>query len=78
MGHSVSRPCSQRWQLVWNGQWALNAWPNFVITGVALIITFYLAWLRGYSPLEMISVRADTAFVAALRGRFPRNSETPA
>jgi hypothetical protein len=36
------------------------------------MLTFYLAWERGYSPLEMISKRADVAFVAALRQRVLR------
>jgi inner membrane protein len=65
-------PFSRGGGLVWSGQWALNAWPNFVITLGLLFITFYLAWERGYSPLEMVSGRADRAFVAALRKRFPR------
>lgn len=60
--------------LVWSGQWALNAWPNFAITIALLLVTFYLAWSRGYSPLEMISGRADRAFVATLRRRFPRDA----
>lgn len=64
-------PFSERWTWTWSGQWALNAWPNFVITGVCLVLTFYLAWRRGYSPIEMVSPRADRAFVAALRARFP-------
>lgn len=67
-------PFSSAWQLAWEGQWALNAWPNFALTGVGLALTFYLAWSRGYSPVEMISPRADAAFVAALRNRFPRRS----
>lgn len=71
-------PFSQRWQLVWHGQWALNAWPNFVITIAALAAIFYLAWRRGYSPLEMISTRADCAFVSVLRSRFPRDTAIPA
>ncbi|OGW28370.1 MAG: metal-dependent hydrolase [Nitrospirae bacterium GWC2_57_13] len=54
----------------WAGQWELNAWPNFVITGLLLIAMFSLAWKRGYSPLEMISTKADAAFVHALRQRF--------
>jgi membrane-bound metal-dependent hydrolase YbcI (DUF457 family) len=58
-------------QLTWNGQWALNAWPNFLITFILLLATFYLAWLNGFSPVEMISARADEAFVQALRRRFP-------
>ena len=63
-------PFSRSGELTWHGQWALNAWPNFAITISLLFATFYLAWLRGFSPLEMVSIRADTAFVAALRRRF--------
>ena len=63
-------PFSNSPRLEWSGQWALNAWPNFVITGTLLAIMFYVAWKRGYSPLEMISPRVDAAFVSALRARF--------
>ena len=66
-------PFSSDVQLSWHGQWALNAWPNLVITIVLLVLTFWLAWWRGFSPVEMISVKADSAFVAALRQRFPRS-----
>ena len=59
-----------RWTWQWAGQWALNGWQNFAITGACLAATFYLAWRRGYSPLEIVSPRADRAFVAALRARF--------
>jgi hypothetical protein len=65
-------PFSRSPELSWNGQWALNAWQNFVITGVALVVTFFLAWRRGYSPLEMLSPRADALFIQTLRARFPR------
>src|ERR1022692_2311932 len=64
-------PFSRACELSWRGQWALNAWPNFAITILLLVITFYVAWSRGFSPLEMVSVKADAAFVAALRRRFP-------
>jgi membrane-bound metal-dependent hydrolase YbcI (DUF457 family) len=63
-------PFSQAWQWEWSGQWALNAWQNFAITGAALLLLFYLAWSRGHSPLEMVSLKADAAFVATLRKRF--------
>lgn len=63
-------PFSDSWQITWEGQWALNAWPNFLITGVLMVATFYLAWKRRFSPLEMLSVRADRAFVQVLRQRF--------
>jgi inner membrane protein len=66
-------PFSSSLQFVWRGQWGLNAWPNIVITIALLLITFWLAWRRGFSPLEMVSRRADDAFVAALRQRYPRN-----
>ena len=55
---------------VWSHQWALNAWPNFVITIVLLSVTFFLAWKKGFSPLEIISKRADQLFVGAFRNRF--------
>lgn len=60
-------------QVPWTfaGQWALNAWPNFVITAFALALTLRLAWRRGYSPLEFVSLRADAAVTIALRRRWP-------
>jgi inner membrane protein len=64
-------PFSSSVQLTWGGQWALNAWPNFLITFALLVATFYLAWWKGLSPMEMISMRADQTFVRALRARFP-------
>jgi inner membrane protein len=68
-------PFSDAWQLTWSGQWALNAWPNMLITGTALAVIFYLARARGFSPLEMVSTRADAVFVNALRRRFPVGME---
>ncbi len=63
-------PFSDSWQLVWSGQWALNAWPNLLLTAALLALTLCLAWHRGYSPLELVSAPANRAFVAALRHRF--------
>jgi hypothetical protein len=63
-------PFSETWQLMWEGQWELYAWPNFVITFIALGSMFYIAWKRGYSPLEMVSRSADRVFVQTLRNRF--------
>jgi hypothetical protein len=69
-------PFTDSVQLVWSGQWALNAWPNFAITFALLAAAFYLARVRGFSPLEIVSRRADAAFVEALRRRFPLPSRT--
>jgi inner membrane protein len=66
------RPFSEAWQLAWEGQWQLNAWPNIAITIVLLLITFRLAWLRGYSPIGLVSGKADIAFVETIRKRFPK------
>ena len=66
-------PFSDKLQLVWHGQWALNAWPNFAITFALLIVTFYLAWRRGFSPVEIASSKWDAEFVRTLRQRFGTN-----
>jgi inner membrane protein len=66
-------PFSNALQLTWSGQWELNAWQNFVITGVVLIRVFTLAIKRGVSPLEMISASANRSFVDTLRRRFSRS-----
>ena len=63
-------PFSNQWQLVWEGQWALNAWPNFAITVLFMGISLYMAWQRGYSFLEMFSRRADRALIRTLHNRF--------
>lgn len=63
-------PFSNQWQLTWSGQWALNAWPNFVITGFLIALAMVLAWRRGFSPLELFSQKADRVFVQTLRARF--------
>ena len=63
-------PFSDTWQLVWKGQWELNAWPNFVTTFVAGLLMFYIAWKREVSPLGIISIKANDVFVTALRNRF--------
>jgi membrane-bound metal-dependent hydrolase YbcI (DUF457 family) len=65
-------PFSRTPELSWSGQWPLNGWQNFAITGVALAMTFYAAWSRGYSPIELISPDADRVFIETLRTRFPR------
>ena len=68
-------PFSDAWQLVWQGQWQLNAWQNFVITGIALVISFAFAVKRGFSPLEVFSISADRIFVKTLRHRFQKKAQ---
>ncbi len=64
-------PFTMAWPLTWDGQWELASWQNVSVTAVALFIMFALARKRGYSPLELISTRANNALVETLRRRFP-------
>jgi hypothetical protein len=57
-------------EFVWTYQWALNAWPNILFTIALLAATCYMAWKKGFSPLEMISRRADRLIVGTFRKRF--------
>lgn len=66
-------PFLKNFQLTWSGQWTLSSWQNILISIIAISITIFLAWKRGYSPLEMISAKADKAFVETLRRRFGQN-----
>jgi hypothetical protein len=65
-------PFSSRPELTVPWQWELNAWPNVVISVGLLAFTFWLAWRTGRSPLELVSRRANLAFVKTLRTRWPR------
>jgi len=58
------------YEVVWHGQWPLNGWQNFSSTGALMAFMFFQAWKRGYSPVEMVSAKADAAFVETLRRRF--------
>jgi len=64
-------PFSKHMALTWRWQWALNAWPNFVITGALIGLAIVMARQRGFSPLEMFSPKADSIFIQTLRSRFP-------
>jgi inner membrane protein len=68
-------PVSNTLQLTWHGQWALNAWQNFVITAFFLLATFWIAWRYAVSPLELVSEPANQALTQTLRQRFSPNTE---
>jgi inner membrane protein len=69
-------PMFARPQWTWAGHWELNAWPTMVITAGCIAATLYLAWRRGFSPVELVSKQWDAKVVAALRRRFP-HSDVP-
>lgn len=51
-------------------QWALNAWPNIVLTLILISIALFTAWKHGVSPVAPVSERADEILVTTLRSRF--------
>lgn len=48
------KPFSNAMQWTWHGQWALNAWQNFAITGALLAATLGIARKYGSSPVELV------------------------
>ncbi len=65
------KPFSSSIQLAWHGQWALNGWQNFAITGALLLATFWIARKYGSSPVELVSERWNRRFVTTLKSRLP-------
>lgn len=51
----------------WKHQWKLDGWQNQSIFIVLLLASFWLAVKRGYSFVEVISRRLDSAFVKVLQ-----------
>jgi inner membrane protein len=59
-------------------QWALDAWPNYVV-GIGLLLWVgYRTWRTGRSPLDMLSRRMDATLVAAVEQRFGRPQDREA
>jgi inner membrane protein len=59
------------WAWTWDGQWELNAWPNHMITLLAEAAMLWIAWRHQRSPLGLLSLRADAAWIGYLRRWFP-------
>jgi len=61
------------WQ--WSGQWALNAWPNVLLSLALLAAALRRTVVHGVSPTRLFGNTVDTAFVTTLKGwasRFRR------
>lgn len=61
-------PVSDGWTWVWRGQWALDAWPNRVLTLGLFAGCLVLSVRLGDSPVGVFHRRADAVFVSVLRG----------
>lgn len=49
-------------------QWPLVGWQNLTISALLMGIAMWRATGVGYSPVALVSVRADAVFVAVVRG----------
>jgi hypothetical protein len=60
-------PWDKGYEIVWRGQWQLVSWQNMLISVVLMVILLERASRKGYSPVGLISPRADQVFVDVLR-----------
>ena len=60
-------PFSKNPMWLWKGQWALDAWPNKLISVTLFSWTLWLAVKQGHSWVGVFNRRADIAVVAVLR-----------
>jgi len=63
---SYFEPFSGSVSLYWEFQWELNAWPNIAIGLMLYLMMFWFAKYHRRSPFELISKKADDAFVGIL------------
>lgn len=71
-------PFSSEMRLLWEGQWELNAWQNYLVTGILVAVALYGGWKRGITPLEIVPGRANDSLVETLRRRFGEPAGTAA
>jgi inner membrane protein len=60
-------PLTRNPMWIWPGQWALDAWPNRLISLALLGYACWLAVRRGESFVGLISAEADAAVVGVLQ-----------
>lgn len=56
-------PFSDKINITWQYQWELNAWPNILIGIALLAVSALIAKVHGRSPFEIVSEKANDAFV---------------
>jgi hypothetical protein len=60
-------PWDTTYEIVWRGQWELVSWQNMLISVALMAVLLERASRKGYSPVGLISPRADRVFVDVLR-----------
>jgi hypothetical protein len=66
-------PLTKMAPLTWSHQWALNAWPNIVISIIAFTLVVYSARKYHRSPFELVSNKLDMTFINMVNRITPRN-----
>ena len=74
-GSGPGWPLSYYWPFAntewfWHGQWNLASWQNSVIGVLVSVACLAVAFWKRRTFVEVFSLRADAALVAALRQRF--------
>ena len=64
-------PVFPRYEMVWSGQWELNAWQNNVFLIAMLGIAILWSYKQRYSFVEVFSARLDHEVFLALDRRWP-------
>jgi hypothetical protein len=60
-------PFTRDWAFSWSHQWALNAWPNRVISIALMAACLCVPLKLGDSVVGVFNLRADQVFVSVLR-----------
>jgi len=76
-GIAYFSPLADNPMFEWSGQWELIGWQNTLITAVLLAWMGVRAVRAGYTPLRLLSRKADEQVVTALRNRFRHTSRQP-
>lgn len=60
-------PLSMRPEIAWQHQWPLVGWENMAISAALIALLMFRATVTGYSPVALVSARADRVFVGVVR-----------
>ncbi|PYK62082.1 MAG: hypothetical protein DME21_07270 [Verrucomicrobia bacterium] len=52
---------------IWKGQWALDAWPNRLLSAALFCWMLWLGAGLGHSVVGVFNCRADAVFIGVLR-----------
>jgi inner membrane protein len=65
-------PFSDRFPILWPGQWPVNSWPNVALTIFLMACVILVGIRQGHTVAAMFSRAADARIVETLRCRWAR------